>query len=166
MFTKVLFGPIWPIRYFFVRFSLIRSIQSTLVLLCPLQSYSVHFGPIRSKLVLSVHFVYFDPLQSYSGYSVHFSPIRSNLFWIFAWWLKIHNWFFNRKWEGIFSILFSTFCPLQSYLVHIGPVYPLQSYSVYFALIRSIMSTSILFGPFSPIHSYLVSFSPIPNRIP
>ena len=76
-----MFSPLQSIWSYLVHFDPIWSIQSTLVLFCPLWSYLVHIGLIQSilfTLVLfgwiwshSVHFVHFG--------SIYFSPIRSIL---------------------------------------------------------------------------------------
>ena len=75
--TLVLFSPVLS---YSVQFGPIRSIMSTLVLICPfilIRSYSVHFGPIRSTLV---HYLFFCPIRSTLSYSVLYGPIRSTLF--------------------------------------------------------------------------------------
>ena len=123
--------------------------------------YSVHFGLIRSTLVL------FSPFSPHWFYSMHFKSVRSKL------------------------VQFGPFCPLWFYLVDVGPILstsvllgPIWSYSVLFVPIRSITLTLVLicpfvltrshsvhfrrlwsnsvysvkFGPFSPFHSTLVHF--------
>ena len=94
------FSPIPVIRstlVHFVHFSFIRSIQSTLVLFNPNQSYSVLFCPIW---FCSVHPVHFSPIRSIRSYSVHhflFGPILSiwsTLFYLIQfkslWFILVH----------------------------------------------------------------------------
>ena len=133
-YTLTLFGPYWSysIHFGHIQSTLVHylsysvhyvhfnplgpiwSILSTLVLfgpLCPLQSYSVHIGPIRSSMSTSILFgpflsilstlFLFGPLQSYSIHLVSISSILS------IWSNSVHL---------ITSILF---CPLQSIFVHL-----------------------------------------------
>ena len=123
-FYPVHFHPIWSIKFSSVHFG---SIRSTLVLFssfCPLRSYSVNIGPIWFNSVLfghicsyMVHYVHFGPNLSICSYSVPINP-------------SVH-----------ISPL-CLFCPLRSYTVHFSPIW----------------STSILFGP---VWSTLFPFNPI-----
>ena len=73
-------GPIIPLQSYSVHIGYIQSIQSTLVLLDPHWSYSVHYGPIRSYLFLFGTYADFGPNLCILSYSVHFSPTQSSLF--------------------------------------------------------------------------------------
>ena len=86
LFTLMLFDLHWsysvhsihfsPIQLILVLFSPLRSIMSTFVLICPfvlIQSTLVHLVPIRSYSVHSVHFILTGPIRSIC---IHFSPIR------------------------------------------------------------------------------------------
>ena len=109
--------------------------------------HSVHIGSILSALILFIpHWSYlvysanFGPLQLYLGHLVHFSPFCP-------------LWFYSIHIELIQYILSpskkkkkSTFYPLRSYLIDIGPI---RSYSVHY----------IHFSPILSIHSYLLLFS-------
>ena len=96
--------------------------------------YLVHFGPIRFTLVL------FGPFGLLWSYSVHIGPILSiestlvhfNLFGI----IRFTSVLFDLLWSySVHYIIFSPFGPLWSYLVHVGPIWFIQS-------------TLVLFGPF------------------
>ena len=121
-------GSIWSILSSSIQFGPIppiQSIWSTKVLFGP-------FGHIQSTLAL------FGPHQSCSvilSTLIHFSPIRAI--------------------QSI-VVLFGPFCPLWFYSVHFVHLVLFSlhcSYSVYFGLSRSSLSTSVLFRP---IWSYLV----------
>lgn len=153
-------------------------------------AHSIHFGligPVRSYLVLfalnsfySVHSVHFDPLLSYSVHSVYFGLIRSypvHIDPIQSTSIQLCPLCLNSVHFGPIrstSVLFSPSCPLG--LIRSYSVYPdyfglSWSYSIHFAPIQSIFSTSIqsvLFGPlssnlvlFNQLQSYLVLFCPL-----
>ena len=114
-----------------VHFGFIWSIQSTLVLCCPLQSYlghSVHLGTSQSILFT---LVLFGQCWSYSVHSVHFGPIQLTL------------------------ILFS---PLQSNWFLFGPIVFYLVHYVHFGPNLSVRSYTVHFGPFGTIRSILVHF--------
>ena len=90
-------------------------IQSTLVLFCPLQSYSVHIDPIRFILSILVHL---SPIQSFlstSAFSFHFGP-----------YLFIHSYsvYFSPIRRPIWSpsVLFDQLCSIGSNSVRFDPL--------------------------------------------
>ena len=116
--TSVLLGPFSPHWSYFVHFS---SIQSKLVLFssfCPLLSYSVHFvhfGLIR--FILST-LILFHSIWSILSTLVHFSPIRA-----IRYTLVLFGLFCPLCSTRSTLVLFSPFFPLQSYSIHIGPIW-------------------------------------------
>ena len=120
-FYLVHIDPIWSILFTLVNFNWV--IQSTLVLFgpffqfwfylvhigpfCPLQSYSIQFGHIRSYMFLFGSLCPLCPNLSIRSYSVLFNPHRS---------YSVHN--------GSLS---------YSVCVHFGPFESLQSNSVHFS---------------------------------
>ena len=119
----VLLNPLW---FYLVHFD---PIWSTLVLFCPLQSYSshsVHFGHIRSilhTLVFQSTLVLFGPLCLLQSYSIDIGFIWSTL--------------------ALFGPILSNlviFDPIRSYTihyVHFGLNLSIHSYPLYFSLNRS-----------------------------
>ena len=63
------------IRSTFVHFSHFGSIQSTLVLFGPQQSYSTHISPIQSNLFTWSYLVHIGPIRSNCSYSVYIGPL-------------------------------------------------------------------------------------------
>ena len=125
-YSKDLFG---PHGFYSVHF----------VLLNPLWFYLVHFDPIRSTLVL------FCPLQSYSGHSVHFGLIRSILYTlVFQSTLVIFGplWLL-QSYSDDMDFIWSTlvlFRPFRSNLVIFGPIHFHTIHYVHFGLNLSILS--------------------------
>ena len=114
-------------------------------LCCVLRSILVHYGPLWSYPIWSIHsylvyLVHFSPILVHNGPSVnsiHFDHIRPNL-------VPLHP-----IWP---TFLFGPFCPLWSYSIHLVLLAPLWSYLVLFNPIRS---TLVLFNP---LWFYLVHF--------
>ena len=116
-----------------VLFSPFGYIQSTLVLFspfCPLWSYSIYYGSIRSTLVL------FDPNWSYS---VHFGPVQSTLvlFSPFAYiWSILSTLVLFGPLLFPFSPMWSNSILFCSLLFHLVLFYPLLGF-LYFLLLFS-----------------------------
>ena len=123
-----------------VLFNLYYSYSVHFCPICPHQSYSFQFGPVRSILSPLVLFGPFGPIYSILSTKVIFSPIRPIC---------------------SYSAQLSLFSPHWSYFFHIGPLNAQWLYSVHVGPILSILSTLVLFGLFVLIRSYLVHIVPI-----
>ena len=123
-----------------------QSIQSKLVLFCPLQFYSVHSVTlvlICPFILIQSTLVHLGPIQSIHSYSVHIGPLQSYSIHIGPF-CSIRSTSFN--WSN--SVYY---CLLQSYSVHSVLFCPLWSYLVDSVQISPILSTSILFKLVRPI---------------
>ena len=100
----------------------IGSFRSTLVLFCPLRSYSVHIGPrsILSTLVFLVQSIHFGPV-------CYFSPV----------WSILSTLVLICPFNLIRSILV-LFSLLRSHLILLVPIWSIQTISVHFDPLRSI----------------------------
>jgi len=135
--NSILFNLLW---FYLVHLGPIRSIPSTLLLFYPLQSYSLHIGPMLFCSLRSST-VNIGPIQSTSvlfsptwSYSILFVPIRS----IMSTLVQI----------CLFVLIRSTSIPLNPFqytLVHC----PIRSILVPFS---PPCSYSTLFCPFGPLH--------------
>ena len=103
-------GFIWSTLSTKIIFDQFSFIQSKLVQFCPLQSYSVHIGPIQFILSILVHLSPIQSILSTSAFSFHIGPIRS----IMSTLVLIYS--------VLFGVLLVPFSPIWSNLVHFDPL--------------------------------------------
>ena len=146
--------PIWSILFTLVNFNWV--IQSTLVLFgpfyqfwfylvhigpfCPLQSYSIQFGHIRSYMFLFGSLCPLCPNLSIRSYSVLFNPHRS---------YSVHNGSLS------YSVLC---CPIWSTLFPFGSILCIRSTMFHLIQFDPFVSTLVPSNHFNPIWSILVNF--------